>query len=638
MPDIANNRSLKEAMRLTKAKSDRLAWALKDHGHLLASAVGKDTSPEAREVEKLPPEQIPEYVARQILERADPTSAKTMTGWLVQQYAQGTLRLEDTGTARETLGMFEKYARKLPLGRRDLGKYVSLADVWNGVVSLAEAERDKLGGKAQKAMERDKAYAESRILRQDEDGFTIAVPLTEFAAKWLGRGTRWCTVAEKDNQFWHYHQQAPLIVMVIPELKGCEKVQLWVTKNNFQFMDAADRIVSKDLIIRNWRRFEGVIFHALQQNGMALALVPDECQTQDLCKAAIKQNPFALGKISPALLSADLCEMAVSLEPGALMYVPTSLMTKDLCERAVLRNGAALELVPLGLRDKDLCELAVGQCANAIKSVPGPLVNEELAAVAVAREDWLLGSVPERLRTRELCELALRSPRSRHILDYESPLAYVPHSLLTEEFCKIGVEKNAHTLRHVPQWLRSSEICEIAVKKDGMNLEYVPIDLRTEELYLIAVAQNGAALAHVPGRLRTEELCRIAVTRNGLALGAVPWILRTKEMCDMAVAQDGGALRCVPDALRTEALCKIAVAQKWLALLDVPYALCTEEVCRIAVAQNGNALKYVPEALRDRMGVLTPVPLPEWDLLLLDDLAVALGSPTSPDLSGPSLV
>jgi hypothetical protein len=188
-----NDNSSDPVGKLPAAHAKRLTWALKTHAHLLAEHVRRDTSLEAREVEKLPPEQIPERVARMIMERADPTLAKTMTAWLVKQYAQGVLRLEDTGTANETLDMFHRYARRLPKEQQDLGRYHSLAQVWEAVAPIAEAEQDRLSSKAQKALDRDKAYAESRILRKDPDGFTVAVPLTEFAAKWWGKGTRWCT-------------------------------------------------------------------------------------------------------------------------------------------------------------------------------------------------------------------------------------------------------------------------------------------------------------------------------------------------------------------------------------------------------------------------------------------------------------
>jgi hypothetical protein len=186
---------------LSTPHSERLAWALKGHSHLLAAALQQDTSPEARKVEKLPDDQIPWHLGRLILERADPTLTKTMTGWLVRQYAEGGLRLEDLGTASETLDIFQRYAPRLPNDKRDLGRYQSLAHVWEAVSPMAETERERSSGKAQKADDKARAYAESRILHQDKDGFTVAVPLTEFAAKWWGRGTRWCTAAKKHNRF-----------------------------------------------------------------------------------------------------------------------------------------------------------------------------------------------------------------------------------------------------------------------------------------------------------------------------------------------------------------------------------------------------------------------------------------------------
>ena len=190
--------------------TSRHAWALEKYGRLLTEALRKDTSAEARGVEKLPKEQIPARLVSLIMEKADPTQNKGMIVWLVRQYADGNLRLEDLGTASETLTMFRRYAQRLEKNQRDLGQYQSLAAVWEAVIGFANEEEQHLSGKAQKALDRDKAYAESRILRQDPDGFTIAIPLTEFAAKWWGRGTRWCTAAEKHNAFLEYHKQAPL--------------------------------------------------------------------------------------------------------------------------------------------------------------------------------------------------------------------------------------------------------------------------------------------------------------------------------------------------------------------------------------------------------------------------------------------
>jgi hypothetical protein len=614
--------------KLPSAHAKRLSWALNAYGHLLAVAVRQDTSPEAREVGNLPDEQVPEHVARLIQDKADPTVAKTMTGWLVKQYVQGALRLEDLGTAYETLDMFHRYAQRLPKGEQDLGQYQSLAKVWEAVSPIAEGEQDRLSGKAQKALERDKAYAESRILRQDEDGFTIAVPLTEFAAKWWGRGTRWCTAAEKNNRFWKYHEDSPLIVVVIPELKEKGKFQFWVTEHSFQFMDATDNPISEVLITNYWPHFEPIISFALLLNGQALEHVPKKLRTKELCKIAVTQNHRALQHMPLAQRTEEVSRFAVAQDGRALGYVPEDLRTEEMCRIAVAQNGLALRYVPQHLRTEELCRIATAQDGGSLECVPDNLRTKKLCRIAVAQVGGALEYVPEDLRTEELCRIA--------VAQYGTALQHVPENLRTEEMCRIAVAQNGWALGEVPGKLRMEEMCRIAVADNGEALFSVPEKLRTEEMCSTAVAQDGWALRYVPETLRTDEMCSIAVAQDGGALQYLPWEMRTEELCRIAVAQNGAALQYVPEDLRTADLCKIAVTQNGYALWAVPEKLHTEDMCRIAVAQNWEALIHVPEALCDQMRVLIPVPHPDWDLLLLDDLAVALDRPTSPGLSGPA--
>jgi len=558
------------------AHAKRLAWALKAHGHLLTAALRKDTSPEARQVEKLPEEQIPEHVGRIILERADPTMAKTMTGWLVRQYAQGGLRLEDTGTANETLTMFQRYAPKLPEGQRDLGKYQSLAEAWQMVFPLAEAEQNKLSGKAQRALDRDKAYAESRILRQDEDGFTIAVPLTEFAAKWWGRGTRWCTAAEKENQFFYYHWQAPLIVVVIPELKEKGKFQIWATEDDVQFMDAADEEVTKTLITEYFYRFDLFVSFLLRKHGLTLGNLPKKLRTVELCRMAVVQNGEALRDVPQKLRTEEICRIAVTQNGGALYFVPKHLRTEEMCRIAVVQDGRALEYVPQTLRTEKICRLALTQDGMALEHVP------------------------QKLRTDEMCRVA--------VAEYGGALEYVPEPLRTEEMFRIAVAQDGRALGWVPENLRTEDMCTIAVAQNGWALKYVPEDLRRDGMSENALAQNGNALCHLPERLRTDEMCSIAVAQDGEALGYGPLERRTDELCRIAVAKNGTALEFVPERLRTD------------------------EICRIAVAQYGGAFPFVPQNLRDRMQALIPLPVPTWDVSLLEELGTFLGtaSPSAP--------
>jgi exosome complex RNA-binding protein Rrp4 len=510
----------------TAPQPGRHAWALEKHGHLLAEALRKDNSTDARAVEKLPESQIPAHIVSLILEKADPTKNKGMTAWLVGQYAQGKLRLEDLGTANETLTMFRRYAQRLEKSERDLGKYQSLASVWNAVIGFAKAEEQQISGKAQKALERDKAYAESRILRQDPDGYTVAVPLTEFAAKWWGRGTRWCTSAEKDNQFWQYNKIAPLFIFVIPELKEKGKFQLWATEGDVpfidaadvQFMDAADQSPPEDLVAKYWPRFEPIISFAWRYNGLALTCVPEVFRTEEMCQIAVAQN----GK--------------------ALQYVPEHLRTDEFCRFAVAQSGWALNHVPEVLRTDGMCRIAVTQDGYVLCHVPKDLRTDEMCRIAVAQTGHALTYVPEKLRTDEICRIAVTKTGGA--------LQYAPEDLRTEEICKIAVSQNGWALRDVPWDLRTVEMCKIAVAQNGQALYHVPKELRTVEMCKIAVAQNGQALEDMPEDLRTEQLCRIAVAKDGWALAWVPEDLRTEELCRIAVEQDGQALLWVPGPLR----------------------------------------------------------------------------------------
>jgi hypothetical protein len=627
MPDIAANQSLKEAMRLTKAKLNRISWGLNAYGHLLAAAVRQDTSAEAREVEKRPDDQVPEHVARLIQDKADPTVAKTMTGWLVRQYAYGALRLEDLGTAYETLTMFQRYALRLPKGEQDLGRYQSLAAVWEVVSPIAEAEQDKLSGKAQKAVDKAKAHAESRILRQDEDGFTIAVPLTEFAAKWWGKGTRWCTSAEKDNRFWQYHKDAPLIVVVIPELKEKGKFQLWATEGDVQFMDAADNSVSEVLITEYWPRFEPILSFALRQNSWALEYVPVEFRTDEMCGIAVAHNGNALMYVPEKFRTEEMCRIAVEQDGVALFLVPEKRCTEEIFRIAVAQDGFALEYVPDALRSEVVCRIAVAQDGRSLAYVPKKLRTDDICSIAVAQDGLALRYVRQTLRTDEMCSIAVEQNGDA--------LRWVPERLRSEAVCQIALAQYGRALEYVPKKLRTEDLCHIAVAQDGEALDFVPEHMRTEEMCRTAVAQNGLTLEYVADHLRTDEMCRIAVAQNGLALRYVPEKLRTEEIYRIAVAQNGWVLYHVPEHIRTDEMCRTAVAQDGWALEYVPKKLRSEEMCRIAVVQNSGALKYVPEDLQDQMRALIPVPIPEWDLLLLDELALALGRPTSPGLSGP---
>jgi hypothetical protein len=500
--------------KLPSSHASRHSWAQEKYGHLLVAALRKDNSAEAREVEKLHESQIPGRIVTLILEKADPSKNKGMTAWLVGQYAQGRLRLEDLGTANETLTMFRRYASKLEPKKRDLGRYPSLAAVWEAVIAFANAEEQHISGRAQKALDRDKAYAESRILRQDPDGFTVAVPQTEFAAKWWGKGTRWCTAAEKDNAFLEYHEEAPLVVIVLPWLGAKGKFQLWCTKEEAQFMDAADEPVSKNAIAKHWPLFRPLFCHLLRTNGLLLELLPEALRDEELCTIAVKEDG------------------------GSLFCVPAALRTERLCEAAATENSIALRHTPKELITADFLCRVVSKNSKALQDIPPEFLSTEMCMRAVENDGRLLQHVPIDWRTLPLCEAAVRQDGVA--------LQHVPKCTLTPQLCEMAVRQNGFALRHVPNLLRSEQVCRMAVAQEGLALEFVPWDLRTRSLCNLATRVSPASLHFVPPNLRTyafylKVIKRLAEIEPEAAAGhfvALPYFSSLITLLPVKLVQD----------------------------------------------------------------------------------------------------
>jgi hypothetical protein len=94
---------------------------------------------------------------------------------------------------------------------------------------------------------KQRAYDESTILQEGDGIATIAIPKTEFAAKWWGRGTKWGTAAKEDNCFESYNKEGPLVVIVCPDRS---KYQAWCCRNDkFEdalLVNAKDNILTTD--------------------------------------------------------------------------------------------------------------------------------------------------------------------------------------------------------------------------------------------------------------------------------------------------------------------------------------------------------------------------------------------------------
>ena len=128
--------------------------------------------------------------------------------WLLQLYINRNLKIEDLYKATTYLQFFIKYYNVID--DNDINHYRSLSDLYN-VVSyymhndgVATSKSDEVRKIKEGA---EKVYEDSEWL--------VVVPHTEEASCYYGKGTRWCTAAERSsNRFEQYNSQGPLYINI----------------------------------------------------------------------------------------------------------------------------------------------------------------------------------------------------------------------------------------------------------------------------------------------------------------------------------------------------------------------------------------------------------------------------------------
>ncbi len=170
---------------------------------------------------------------------ADPTSKKTNTSWIVNQYKKGAIRQEDHPRIKSALEGFEKYKSKLP--SKDINSYKSLSH-------LEDAVEPHLGSFSSNREEKAAVKHEGADLIHDGKNLLVHKLKTKEAACHYGAGTKWCTAARENNMFDHYNKEGPLYV--VTNKNSGDKHQFHFETD--QFMDKKDEPVKlHDFIQKN---------------------------------------------------------------------------------------------------------------------------------------------------------------------------------------------------------------------------------------------------------------------------------------------------------------------------------------------------------------------------------------------------
>lgn len=147
------------------------------------------------------------------LEQMDPTVNKMYMLWIVRQYMNGKMRLEDYPQVFGGLEAFHKAKPRLPIEQRDINRF-GLPQLYKLVDSFSDTQDPSNDTK----LNRD----DVEVIYNGPLG-TIAIPKTEEASCELGSGTQWCTAGKQHNQFNAYGgQHGNLIIFQEP---GGEKYQ-----------------------------------------------------------------------------------------------------------------------------------------------------------------------------------------------------------------------------------------------------------------------------------------------------------------------------------------------------------------------------------------------------------------------------
>ena len=174
------------------------------------------------------------------VESIDPTKNKQYVLWLVKQLAKKQFRLEDAPRVTELLNNFISVKNRLPLEQRDIGRF----DFYrlDGLIDKTMNVELETGTATSNGT--FPVVPDSKVLYNGPLG-QLAIPETEEASCELGRGTKWCTAAEKNNMFSEYSQYAPLYIW---RDKSGEKYQFHFGGSSYdgpQFMDARDRPIDE---------------------------------------------------------------------------------------------------------------------------------------------------------------------------------------------------------------------------------------------------------------------------------------------------------------------------------------------------------------------------------------------------------
>ncbi len=142
--------------------------------------------------------------------KVDPTPNQKYGLWIINMYLSGAIkRFEDLPRVTEPLMVFHKFKQRMQI--KDINQIKTL----NQLYDLTEPFEDQKSNKEVKRGYRDELITkgEAEILLNNNK-WRVIVPKTEAASCEFGKNTKWCTAANRNNQFNSYNNNGKKIYII----------------------------------------------------------------------------------------------------------------------------------------------------------------------------------------------------------------------------------------------------------------------------------------------------------------------------------------------------------------------------------------------------------------------------------------
>jgi hypothetical protein len=150
--------------------------------------------------------------------------------WLILQYKQGKLKIEDLYKVTESLEAFVRFNNRIEI--KDINRYKNASELYDVVKPFIDNPEQ-----ATSKSDETRRLKEGAEKVYEDNEWLILIPKTKEAAIYYGKGTRWCTAAERGQNYFDYYNKDGNLYININKTDG-EKYQFHFESDSF--MDSSD--------------------------------------------------------------------------------------------------------------------------------------------------------------------------------------------------------------------------------------------------------------------------------------------------------------------------------------------------------------------------------------------------------------